>query len=524
MAMMGWGRTDNRITHVETPLYARAAAFQVGDDLVVYACLELLAVSLAVRAEVLKRLADTPLNEHRLMLTATHTHSGPSGYSHYFFLNLNGPGYSPLVVEAIVAGTVAAIRDALANLQPATLRVGTAEMPLKEPVAFNRSWRAYNLNHDVEPVTFERRDEAVYRKMTAVTAVNDHGQLLGSVTWYPVHCTSIHSENDGLHGDNKGVAAAALEERHAPDYVAVVAQEASGDVSPNFRFDRARAKVVGRYDDDLESAEYNGAAQARLAREAIERAQPVAVDDIHGAIHYVDFATIRVDEQFSGVPQARTTSGVIGIAMAEGTDEGPGPLMPVRPLTRTLARLKARATPGNPKLPMLDVGRGLDGNFVGVIGVRGMRVPPGDEAIDYVRRVVKRGKMDNHPWLPQVVPLQLLKIGPLLIAGVPFELTTVAGRRVREQLRALFGVAHVIVNNYANTYSGYCTTFEEYQNQHYEAGYTVWGPHQLAATQTMFAWLARHWEATPLGAAPPTFSDDCLGSRLFEPWTSPITR
>lgn len=522
MAMMGWGRMDNRIVGVETPLHARAMVLEQDDTLIAYCCVELMAVSLAIRSRVLARLQDIDprLDEHHVMLTATHTHSGPSGYSHYFFLNLNGPGYSPRVLDAAVDGIVAAVCAAIDRLEPANLRVGDIEVPLDDPIVFNRSWFAYNLNEDVEPVTRERRDEALERRMTALAVDNANGEPLGSVTWFPVHCTTVHSENDRLHHDNKGVASRCLEEEQGGDYVAIFAQEASGDVTPNFRYDSARKKVVGKLDNDYESAEFHGARQAHYARRALAAATAVDVS-LRGATHYVDFSQVDVAEAHSGVSGARTTIGTLGVSMAEGTDEGPGPILGLRPVMRRLTRLKKRLRdPSDPKIPMLDVGNGLDAKFVGLFGVT--TVPPVDETFRYVRRVVRDGAMENHAWIPQVLPLQLLQIGPLLLIGQPWEASTVAGRRIRAHASKVFGVERPIVANYANTYAGYLTTFEEYQLQHYEGAYTLFGPHQLAATLTMLDWMADRWgREMPLGATPPQFSEACLHSRLFTPWTMP---
>jgi hypothetical protein len=87
------------------------------------------------------------------------------------------------------------------------------------------------------------------------------------------------------------------------------------------------------------------------------------------------------------------------------------------------------------------------------------------------------------PLVPHVLPLQLLKIGNVAIAGVPAEFTSTAGRRLKNLLRAGFGgtLSHVAISNYSNAYSGYVTTPEEYEAQHYEGASTLYGPHTLAA-------------------------------------------
>lgn len=37
-----------------------------------------------------------------------------------------------------------------------------------------------------------------------------------------------------------------------------------------------------------------------------------------------------------------------------------------------------------------------------------------------------------YPWQPSIVPVQLLKVGQLVITSLPGEFTTMAGRRVRD--------------------------------------------------------------------------------------------
>ena len=64
---------------------------------------------------------------------------------------------------------------------------------------------------------------------------------LGSVSWFPVHCTSINNTNSLISGDNKGVAAQLMEKWASSkqsnvssgDFVAAFAQANVGDTSPN---------------------------------------------------------------------------------------------------------------------------------------------------------------------------------------------------------------------------------------------------------------------------------------------------
>jgi neutral ceramidase len=47
-----------------------------------------------------------------------------------------------------------------------------------------------------------------------------------------------------------------------------------------------------------------------------------------------------------------------------------------------------------------------------------------------------------------------------------------------------------VICGYANAYSGYVTTPEEYDLQHYEGASTLYGPHTLAAYRQTFGMLA----------------------------------
>jgi neutral ceramidase len=108
-------------------------------------------------------------------------------------------------------------------------------------------------------------------------------------------------------------------------------------------------------------------------------------------------------------------------------------------------------------------------------------------------------------WQPAVLPLQILRLGNFIILCVPSgmvaiqvffsslrlnvesavltcflcsppEFTTMAGRRLREAVKATlltkgngeFNNVTVVIAGLTNSYSQYVTTFEEYQIQRYE--------------------------------------------------------
>ena len=111
------------------------------------------------------------------------------------------------------------------------------------------------------------------------------------------------------------------------------------------------------------------------------------------------------------------------------------------------------------------------------------------------------------PMVPHVAPLQLLRLGQLALIGVPAEFTQIAARRLTDGMQAALaplGINRLAVAGYTNAYSGYVTTPQEYQVQHYEGASTLYGPHTLAAYRQEFGRLAASLAAgTALPASAP---------------------
>jgi neutral ceramidase len=501
MTMMGWGDPTQQAQGVAEPLYARASVFRGEDGRhITFVVLELMAVTQGVWQTVLDRLgADHPMlgiGPDNLALVATHTHSGPSGFSHHLWINLSAPGFCASVFEHIVEGTVAAIVEAHQRLEPVRVSLGVGEVSREAGVAFNRSWFAYSRNREVEPVPASRWDEPVDRDLVLLSA-SAGGQVRGLASWFGLHGTCVHHEQTHLHPDHKGIAAQMLEDEHG---VALMAQACCGDVSPNHRFDPARGRVVGTHADDLASA-------ARVAKVQVDVVRDLLAGDggdirgpVQAATTFVHFDAAPVAGCYTPDGQPRTTSPArIGLSMAEGTAEGPGPLFPVRRLNRVLTGFKGwldrrlaalRPPTHDPKISLLELSRGDRTRLAGLWPVKWL--PAVDPIIGWLRMHIRQGTAGSDPWIPTRMPLQLLRIGPLVICTVPFETTTQAGRRIRATLAEHLpdDVERIVVSTYANAYCGYLTTFEEYQLQHYEAGYTLFGPFTLGAVRTALAELA----------------------------------
>ena len=496
MPMLGWGVFECVAMGAARPLFARALVLRRGGRALAYVVVDLCFVSAALRVAVLDALEarGLPLSPCDVMLTATHTHAGPNGFSHAFLYDLSALGFSRRVFDGLVEGVAGAIAEGFARLQPARLGLGRADV--RGDVARNRSPAAYANDPDAT-------GDGVDRELLALRVDDAGGRPLGAVSFFALHATSIHAETRRLHPDHKGLAAAGFEAFLGPDAVALFAQGAAGDVSPNVRWDRERGVMVGARGDDEASAAYVADAQVDATRRAWLDATPID-GPLDARAAHVDLEERFVPAAYAGGAPARTTRGRLGIAMAAGTAEGPGPLAGL-PLPR-------RSWSADPKVTLLDVGPDARRRLLGALDPGRLRLPGA------VFAHVARSRGLERAWIPTVLPVQLMRIGDVAIAALPNEPTTQVGRRLRARLERALGVRRVHVQGYANAYSGYLTTPEEYRAQRYEGAYTLFGPHTLGAYAQVLDELAAGLRGEPTeieGPPLPTCTDEELASRAF---------
>jgi neutral ceramidase len=109
-----------------------------------------------------------------------------------------------------------------------------------------------------------------------------------------------------------------------------------------------------------------------------------------------------------------------------------------------------------------------------------------------------------YKWQASVVPLQLFVLGrKFVILAQPSEITTMAGRRLQKSVKdalvadnVVDSDARVVIAGLANMYTSYVTTLEEYSNQRYEGGSTIFGPYTLLGYQSKFSELAKTFKLT----------------------------
>ncbi len=509
--LMGWAQPTNRARGVATPIHVRA--FVLRDEATgartIIATAELCFISDSIRHHLWERIKDMDgVSEERLLLLATHTHSGPGGFSYELAYTMTTPGFRPRILAHLVDRFAEAIGLADARREPATIRFVERPIPYHEPVSFNRSPDAYSANPDVQAVPWRDRQLATNRQMPVLMLERPDGSGIGEINFFAVHCTSVHADYHWVSADNKGYAATMVEEAIGEDFVAAFAQGAAGDVSPNFRWDPHRGLRVGMYDDDFASARFVGEIQGAHCLELLrDRGSHRQLDGaIDGALLRFDFSDFAVDPVYAGGRKGRRTGFArVGMGFLEGTEEGPGPMQRVKGINKVLhgstglakriARRLGRSEDGiedsqGGKWTFLETGLGGTGQAFQLFSMGNPGAPDWlDPTVFEARRLYKADALGNRPWTQHVLPVQLLRIGDVVIAALPNEPTTVTGYRIQRQLLARLrniGVRDVIIAGYANGYAGYLTTWEEYQLQRYEGSSNLHGQWSLAAFQTAF--------------------------------------
>lgn len=477
VGMFGYAKVGQLTSGIHMRLRARAFAFQhePSGKSCVYVVADLGMVSEWLTQTVLTRLEAHPelpaglYTRENVMLSATHTHCSPGGLSHYFIYSMHPPlrGADRQNFECVADGIVQAVVRAHHNMQPGVIRVAKG---VCLGASVNRSEDAYNANPQSERDQFQYNTD---KEMTLWRMDGVNGFPIGMINWFAVHPTSMGNWYTLITGDNKGYAAHMFEKEHGTNhlmnrpraFVAAFAQSNEGDVSPNI----CGPRHCATQHKDFERMLLVANAQLATAKELYEAAShstPVtgAVSFAH---QYVDFGEIKLNEKWHLYPEMppSTSSGCIGVSMVSGT--------------------------------AFD-GRGVDAVPEGVIWGAYPKVTTLPELQSLQKEKPVIFPTQRYGLSPGLLPLQVFLLGESLsIAAIPFEATTMAGRRLRKSLHARLQElgcpdAHEpVISGLSNAYSGYMATREEYAVQRYEGASTHFGPNQLCATCQQFDILAQ---------------------------------
>lgn len=458
---------------VRQRLYSRAfivADAQNPDDRFVYLVLDTQTGDTAIRRGILEGIAALGsgygvYDKNNVAVTGTHSHAGPGAYFNYLLPQITNLGFDRQSYQAIVDGAVLSVKRAHESLTEGYLDFGTTDI---DDAAINRSIFAYLANPSSERA---RYSDSVDTEMTLLRfrRASDN-KALGVLNWFAVHPTSIYQNNTIVAGDNKGVASWLMErdaesdDSAADGFVAGFAQANHGDTTPNvlgaFCDDgtndpcdietstcadgqsqscRGRGPAFQALDLGISSAYEIGKRQyagAKRIYDSLDTSSTPIVGNTVKSFHIFHNMAFWTFTDRSGV-QRQTCPAALGHSFAAGTTDGPG------------AFDFTQGDSGNPNNPLWSVVGGL------------LRAPTAEQRRCQQPKPVLLdvGEITiPYPWSPNIVDVQTLRVGQLLlIVGSP-ESTTMAGRRWREAVASASGSLTdeepiVVLGGPANTYS-----------------------------------------------------------------------
>ncbi|WP_238152021.1 neutral/alkaline non-lysosomal ceramidase N-terminal domain-containing protein [Microbulbifer sp. A4B17] len=511
VGMVGYGDTGQTTKGIHTRLWSRAFVISdsADDKRLVFVSADLQGIPQGVKQGVVDKLkswyGNSKYTEQNVMLTATHTHVGPGGYDHYVMLNMSALGYAEDNYKVIVDGIFQSIVEADSGLTPGDIFI---EQGTLLDTSINRNPIPYAGNTDSNNYQYDTN-----KTVTQLKLVDGNNNALGIINWFAVHNVSLGTGQRQLSADHKGAASQLLEswavkQGAASEFTAAFANSNLGDASPNICGPR----------DGCGNTEYDSlilAAEKQVAKaQSLYQSASVKLEDSLDYRHqHIYFPGYTVAGEFTGDGQQEICEGAVGWSFTAGsTWDGPSEIdgifegMSVENEGEDWDRsagLFESVIDGYPLFGLMNL-----------FSAAAVYEDTQDDPCQYPKPTFVEREVVGQALYTPYLPFQLFRIGSIALVAAPGEMTTMAGRRLEaEVLSALeeSGVTTVVIAGLANAYSGYITTPEEYDRQHYEGAHTIYGPNTLAAYRQIYTEMAYAMvngvEIAP-GPTPEDLSDD----------------
>ena len=454
----GWTRADRVAGGQHTRLHARALVLKRGDRKVALVAIDLFMVPGGLLKQIGDRLAGRGFSEQNILMSASHTHSGPGGYANFPTLNTAAPSLQtvtdpgsfsaffdpqpadPELYRFLYDQISKAIERADDDLAPAAAGWGSSRIV---GLTRNRSIEAHLANHGIIKARGEGREEddpGGYEHtidpevdVLRVDKVVRRGRKtvrvpIGGWSNFADHGTVTKSSFQFYNADHHASAMQVFELRvrragrvpAGQEVLNVYGNSNEGDMSAGLtRHGPAASDYVGRIEASAMVRAWERAGRAMQRKPLLDsRWTRVCFcgQEVEGG---------RVDDHSE-----------VGQPFLTGSEEERGPLFDV-----TGVPFEDTRSP---------VDRGPQGHKNGG--------PLGD--------------------VPTRVPLVAVRVGRRVISSIPGEGTKEVGARIRNAVNGAIagsGVERVAISGLANEFVLYFTTPEEYERQHYEGGNTHFG-------------------------------------------------
>jgi neutral ceramidase len=434
---------------------------QRGDRKVALVQVDLFMIPAGMQKQIAALNADRGFREENVLISASHTHSGPGGYANFKTFNTAAPSLQtatdpisfyrlldpkpadPQLYTFLTKQIATAIRRADRDLGPATAGWGASEI---HGLTQNRSIEAHLADHGLilEPGQGNASEDPLGVAHTIDPAVNvlrvdKLRRVKGRLRNVPIGAWSTFAD----HGTVTKSSFQYYNQDHFASAIGVF--EAGVRKSGKVPKGQQVLNVYGNSDEGDQSAglSRNGPA----ASDYVGRVEAAAMLKAWRGARRSLSRSPALDSRWTRVcfcGQETEGGKVADYAMAgfpflTGSEEERGPLYDV-------------------------TGKSFE-------GLRNPAEVPGQGH--------KVGIPLDSSSVPKAVPLMAVRVGSRLIVTQPGEATREVGERLRGAVSAAIagsGIRRVVVSGLANEFIQYITTPEEYDRQHYEGGSTLYGP------------------------------------------------
>jgi neutral ceramidase len=450
----GWTRQDRVAQGQHTRLWARALVLQRGERKVALVAVDLFMVPGGLVKHVGDALAARGFSESNLLISASHTHSGPGGYANFrtfntaapglatvtdpmsFYRLLDAPPADPQLYSFLVRQVTAAIQRADDDRAPAQAGWGKAEI---HGLTQNRSIEAHLADHGIQrergqgsaaddPEGVDHTIDPQVNVLRVDKLVGGQQVPIGGWSTFADHGT-VTKSSFPFYNEDHHASALQVFERGVRREGGVPRGQAVLNVYGNSNEGDQSAGLVR---DGPAASDYVGRVEAAAMLNAWRQAGAALSTEPELDVRWTRTCFCGQATEGGNVADY----AMIGVPFLTGSEEERGPLFDV-----TRVPLEGTRNP----LPVPG-----QGHKVGI--------PLSSDTV------------------PKAVPLTALRVADGVIVTLPGEPTAEVGARVRAAVRESTGLDRVVVSGLAGEFIQYFTTPEEYDRQHYEGGSTLYGP------------------------------------------------
>ena len=444
-------------------------------------------------AELIARKTD--VSADRLAILATHTHSSPGNIFASNFYNKhasNGKGLELTYFDFLSTQIADAIIGAYEQQRPAKIATGK-----KDIFGYNRNRaiRSYLRNPGME--NLDRKDpklvtEAVNPSlyMLRVDGLDKDGNYkpMGAFSTFSIHATTLSAPVTLYNADVFAYMHRDVEWNIQREYKTTwpvahaMANGTEGDMAPNLPFTGDR--LFSHFPVDWKASKKLGqgiAAEAWSLFTSLDDKLSTGVS-IQSAAREIN---IRRENKVDDIEICKDAAA--GDTLAAGALE--------------------RRTPWVSVLPFIKAGSWTSRRWLFFKnGCQGNKRHIGTSLLQPV--------LEPKDSFPNTVLFQLIRINDLLLIPLPFEVSVEAGKRMELAIRNSYASdskqapKHIVISSVANGYFGYSVTPEEYRQQNYEGGHTLYGQYStpylaaqlgklssdMQASKTTIAELPLRWD------------------------------